>query len=56
MSFSAIILTGIFLNWFLYSRHEQVDRVYPEEIIETEQVVEEKEQDNSIDLKANENY
>jgi hypothetical protein len=29
MSFSAIILTGIFLNWFLYTRHEQVDRIYP---------------------------
>ena len=36
MSFSAIILTGIFLNWFLYTRHEQVDRIYPEELIETE--------------------
>ncbi len=31
ISFSCVLLLGMFLNWYYYTRHEQVAKVFPEE-------------------------
>ena len=43
MVFSAIFLLGIALNWYLYTRHERVDRIVPvdfNESVKEEEVIE----------------
>jgi len=32
MSFSAVFLIALFLNWYYYTRHEYVNRVMPEDL------------------------
>lgn len=55
MIFSFIFLLGMALNWYLYSRHERVDRVFPEEL-EMKEAEEEEVEQNSIDRQAMEEY
>lgn len=52
--FSFIFLLGMFLNWFYYTRHEQVARVFPEEVIA--QVEDEKDLESSVDKEAKDTY
>jgi hypothetical protein len=53
MTFSCIFLMGMFLNWFLYTRHERIDRVWVEENLEPVEEEEEEEVINtSLDQKA----
>lgn len=40
MTISSIFLLGMFLNWFFYSRHERVDRVFPEDLPPAEEIEE----------------
>jgi hypothetical protein len=43
MVFSVIFLLGIALNWYLYTRHERVDRIVPvdfNESVKEEEVIE----------------
>ena len=48
MTLTSIFLFGLFLNWFLYTRHERVDRVFPEDLPAEETEIEE-EPECSID-------
>lgn len=58
MTFSCIFLMGMALNWFLYTRHEKIDRVFPnpdeinQEIEEEEEIV----HNNSFDEQAIHEY
>ena len=56
IAFSVIFLLGMFLNWYFYSRHERVDRVYAEDIPQGEIIQEEVPEETSIDKKAYEEY
>lgn len=56
MAFSSIFLTGLFLNWYLYTRHERIDRVFVEEIIQEEGSQIEDDNETSIDRRAREEF
>ena len=56
MSISALFLMGMFLNWFLYTRHERIDRVYIEPIEIEEEDEEEDIKMTSLEEKAIKEY
>lgn len=55
ITISSLFLMGMFLNWYLYTRHERIDRVFVEPI-EVEEEEEEEEKLNSVDERAIDTY
>lgn len=55
MTFSGIFLFGMYLNWYLYTRHERVDRVFPDDLPKDDKTLD-IEEENSIEVKARTDY